>query len=130
MEEALRSAGGAVNPTKTELHTPEITSGHLKQLATFLGAELVGIARLREPAQPDEGDPYPFAIVCAVKADYDPRKAKGVGGSNSGDLFRYDPLLQQYVYNLNASTLQSNSIYAIRTVLDDGTKHDVLISIK
>jgi len=80
MEEALRGAGGAVNPTKMELHTPEITSDHLKQLATFLGAELVGIVQLREPAQPDEGEPYPFAIVCAVKADYDPREAKGVGG--------------------------------------------------
>ncbi len=53
-----------------------------------------------------------------------------VGGSNSGDLFRYDPIAQQYVYNLNASSLQSNSIYLIRTVLDDGTTHDVTISIK
>jgi hypothetical protein len=81
-QEALRSPGGAVNPTRMELHTPEITADHLKQLATFLGAELMGVVRLKEPAVeagPDAKS-YPFAIVCAVRTDYDPRVAKGVGG--------------------------------------------------
>jgi hypothetical protein len=81
-QEALRSAGGAVYPDRTELHTPEITSDHLKQLAKFLGAELVGIVRLKgaEDQEGADSERYPFAIVCAVRTDHDPRTAPGVGG--------------------------------------------------
>jgi hypothetical protein len=81
-EEVLRDAvGGAINPNRTELHTPEITAAHLKELATFLGAERTGIVRLRDSGPSDgTGESYPFAIVCAIKADYDPRTARGVGG--------------------------------------------------
>src|SRR5207249_11457510 len=80
-QEALRSAGGAVNPTRADLHSPEITSDHLKQLAKFLGAELVGIVQLTGAEDRDEADAdsYPFAIVCAVRTDHDPRTALGVG---------------------------------------------------
>jgi hypothetical protein len=97
LQEVLaNAAGGAVNPNKVELHTPEITAAHLRELATFLGAEQIGIVRLKdaEPADAAESadselgtrnselaaERYPFAIVCAVKADYDPRTARGVGG--------------------------------------------------
>ena len=97
MQEALRSAGGAVNPTRTDLHSPTITSDHLRQLARFLGAELVGVVRLkgdsltlfpggreegegREDRHVADSDSYPFAIVCAVRTDHDPRTALGVGG--------------------------------------------------
>jgi hypothetical protein len=81
-QEALRSPGGAVNPTRADLHSPEITTDHLKQLARFLGAELVGVVGLKggqdgEVAAPDG---YPFVVVCAVRTDHDPRTAKGVGG--------------------------------------------------
>jgi hypothetical protein len=81
-QEALRSAGGAVNPTRADLHSPEITSDHLKQLARFLGAELVGIVHLNGAEVRDAADSesYPLAIVCAVRSDYDPRTALGVGG--------------------------------------------------
>ncbi len=82
-DEILRHAsGGAVNPRRVDLHTPEITTAHLKQLATFLGAEQVGIVRLKdaEPHDPTDSESYPFAIVCTVKADYDPRTAPGIGG--------------------------------------------------
>ena len=93
-QEALRSAGGAVNPTRSDLHSPAITSDHLKQLARFLGAELVGCVRLKgtpftlSPGGRGEGEgrdgadsvSYPFAIVCAVRTDHDPRAALGVGG--------------------------------------------------
>jgi hypothetical protein len=82
-QEALRSPGGAVNPTRVDLHTPEITSDHLKQLAVFLGAELTGIVRLKDAANRDasaDAESYPFVVVCAVKTDYDPRTALGVGG--------------------------------------------------
>jgi len=52
------------------------------------------------------------------------------GSANTGNLYRYDPTAQQYIYNLSASSLQSNSLYLIRTILDDGTTHDVTIGIK
>jgi hypothetical protein len=87
--EMIRSAPeGNVFPTKAELHTPDITSSHVKELATYLGTDLVGIARLT-PSSPlprggegkGEGDNvYPFAVICAVQADHDPRKASGIGG--------------------------------------------------
>src|SRR5207244_6258541 len=67
---------GNVFPTKADLHTPEITSGHVKELARYLGADLVGIARLSS----DDDEGYPFAVICAVQADYDPRQAAGIGG--------------------------------------------------
>jgi len=74
--EMIRKApDGNIFPTKTELHTPEITSSHVKELAVYCGADLVGIARL--VADPDG---YPFGIVTAVRADEDPREARGVGG--------------------------------------------------
>jgi len=53
-----------------------------------------------------------------------------VGSANTDNLYRYDPTAQQYIYNLSASSLQSNSLYLIRTILDDGTVHDVTIGIK
>ncbi len=90
LQEVLaHAAGGAVNPNRVELHTPEITAAHLKELATFLGAEQIGIVRLMDAESVDAAESadselpaerYPFAIVCAVKADYDPRTAPGVGG--------------------------------------------------
>jgi hypothetical protein len=99
--EMIRKApDGSVFPTKAELHTPEITSSHVKGMAEYFGAELVGIAKLDyvSPFPPGEGkgegnrgkgegdlnqgdgDGYPFAIICAVQADYDPRTSPGIGG--------------------------------------------------
>jgi hypothetical protein len=72
--EMIRNAPeGNVFPTKAELHTPEITSSHVKGMAEYFGAELVGIVKLGDPA-------FPFAVICAVHADYDPRVARGIGG--------------------------------------------------
>jgi len=90
--EMIRNAPeGNVFPTKAELHTPEITSSHVKGMAQYFGAELVGITKLSSnenlPPRPPGGEgkdeaneAYPFAIICAVHADYDPRKAPGIGG--------------------------------------------------
>ena len=89
--EMIRSAPeGNVFPTKAELHTPEITASHVKELARYLGTDLIGIARLTTAPGPvarggdgkGEGDniQYPFAVICAVQADYDPRQAPGIGG--------------------------------------------------
>jgi len=75
--EMIRKAPeGNVFPAKTELHTPEITSSHVKGMAEYFGAELVGIVRLKQ----DGGENYPYAVICAVHADYDPRTSPGIGG--------------------------------------------------
>jgi hypothetical protein len=97
---------GNVFPTKADIHTPEITSSHVKEMARYFGADLVGIAKLPSPfpspkgrgdsnaassapvfpSPPERGEDealveeYPFAVVCVVRADYDPRKAHGIGG--------------------------------------------------
>jgi hypothetical protein len=93
--ELIRNAPeGNVFPTKAELHTPEITSSHVKGMAEYFGADLVGIVNLSSneapsslPSSPSRGrgesegeEAYPFAIICAVRADYDPREAPGIGG--------------------------------------------------
>lgn len=78
--EMIRNAPeGNVFPTKAELHTPEITSSHVKGMAEYFGAELVGIVKLDGNGAADH-EPYPFAVICAVRADYDPRRAAGIGG--------------------------------------------------
>jgi len=66
---------GNVFPTKADLHTPEVTTSHVKEMARYLGADFVGITTLEND---DAG--HPFAIVCAVRADDDPREAPGIGG--------------------------------------------------
>jgi putative metal-binding protein len=59
----------------------------------------------------------------------DPVDISSVGNANTDNLYRSDAG-GNYIYNLNASLLRSNSVYLIRTHLDDGTTHDVFISIK
>lgn len=78
--ELIRNApAGNIFPTKTELHTPEITSSHVKGMAQYFGAEMIGIAKLDSNAVAND-ESFSFAILCAVHADYDPRVAQGVGG--------------------------------------------------
>ena len=82
---------GNVFPTKADIHTPEITSSHVKGMARYFGADLVGIARLpsnkcaslyplSQAAEARVEEEYPFAVVCVVRAEYDPRTASGIGG--------------------------------------------------
>src|SRR4051794_8962684 len=66
---------GVVAPTKEQLHSPEIMSTHIKELALYLGSDGTGIARLT-----DDPDGHEFAVVCLVKAEHDPSKAPGIGG--------------------------------------------------
>jgi hypothetical protein len=78
--EMIRNAPeGNVFPTRAELHTPEITSSHVKGMAQYFGAEMTGIVKLNSNDAGKDAS-YPFAVICAVRADYDPRKAGGVGG--------------------------------------------------
>jgi hypothetical protein len=70
---------GNVFPTLAELHTPQVTSDHVKELALYLNAQLVGIADLSGPGAEVSGG-FPFAVVCAVQARYDPYTSPGIGG--------------------------------------------------
>jgi len=76
LRDVIRNAPeGNVFPTKADLHTPEVTTSHVKEMARYLGADLVGVTTL-------DGDDagHPFAIVCAVRAGDDPGQARGIGG--------------------------------------------------
>jgi hypothetical protein len=70
---------GNVFPTRAELHSENVTSSHVKELARYLDAKLTGIVDLgKQPPEVARG--YPYAIVCAVRAEYDPSTSPGVGG--------------------------------------------------
>jgi hypothetical protein len=78
--ELIRNApAGNVFPTPADIHTPEIMAQHVRGMAHYFGAALVGIARL-EPNHANNPDGYPFAVLCAVPAEYDPRLSPGIGG--------------------------------------------------
>lgn len=80
--EIIRKAPeGTVYPTQSELHTPAVTSSHIRELGLYLHAQLVGIADLSK-LDPEIAQGYPYAVVCAVRADYDPRTSPGVGGQS------------------------------------------------
>jgi hypothetical protein len=78
--ELIRNApAGNIFPTKADIHTPEINTEHVKGMARYFGADLVGIARLAS-GHADNPDGYPFAVLCGVRAEYDPRVSPGIGG--------------------------------------------------
>jgi hypothetical protein len=73
---------GSVNSVRSEAHSPEIMSEHVREIAKKFGSELVGIVALdpdrdRPPRVPEEAK---FAVVCVVPAEYDPQSAAGIGG--------------------------------------------------
>src|SRR4029453_5150845 len=76
---------GNIFPTKANIHTPDLPSGHVKEMARYLGADLVGIAGL----DLGQTDGLPFAVVCAFRADHDPRMARGIGGQGPGQNGRF-----------------------------------------
>jgi hypothetical protein len=80
MPEIIRKAPeGNVFPAKSELHTPEVTASHVKELTLYLRAQLVGIADLSRQS-PELAHGFPYGIVTAVKAEYDPYISPGIGG--------------------------------------------------
>jgi len=70
---------GNIFPTQSELHSPNVTSNHVKELAAYLRADLCGIVDLSKQAS-EVARGYPFVIVTAVRAEYDPYRSPGVGG--------------------------------------------------
>jgi hypothetical protein len=91
---------GETNPVRTEVHSPNVLSSHIKELGRFYGADLIGIVGLPPGSISRKGVPlgvdrvsdsvlspeeFPsgvqcFAIVTVLKADYDTRTSKGIGG--------------------------------------------------
>jgi len=91
----IRNApAGNIFPTKAELHSPEITANHVKGMAQYFGAKMIGIAKLDDvppgalagagkgeaKAKNNQANDFPFAVICAVQADYDARTSPGIGG--------------------------------------------------
>lgn len=74
-----KAAEGNIFPTQTELHSPKVTADHVKELAMYLNAQLVGVADLSMQA-PEIARGFPFGVVCAVRAEHDPYMSPGVGG--------------------------------------------------
>jgi hypothetical protein len=65
----------------------DLTTSHVKGMAQYFGAELIGVAKLddlsprpRAGEGKGEGNDFPFAVICAVHADYDPLTSPGIGG--------------------------------------------------
>jgi hypothetical protein len=73
---------GNIFPTPSELHSPDVTSNHVKELGLYLKAKLVGIVDLGKQ-DPELAHGYPFAIVTAVQAEHDPYISPGVGGQSA-----------------------------------------------
>src|SRR4051794_24647951 len=62
-----RAPEGNVVVTRAELHSPDVTADHVKELARYLKTDLVGIVDLSKQ-DPELAHGFPFAVVCAVKA--------------------------------------------------------------
>lgn len=73
---------GNVFPTQDDLHSPNVTTKHVKELSTYLGAHFVGIVDLSKQS-PELARGYRFAIVNGVRSEYDPYSSPGVGGQTA-----------------------------------------------
>ena len=81
---------GRVYPVQSASDDPITNSKTIKDLAQWLGANMVGIAALDATLQPVStpeagGDAIPLSlgIVCVVFSDYDPEQSKGMGGQQA-----------------------------------------------
>jgi hypothetical protein len=74
-----RAPEGPSYPVKEELHTPEITSSHVKEFGAYLRAAATGIVDMRGRANDAHPD-LPFAIVNLIPADVMSEVHPGFGG--------------------------------------------------
>jgi len=70
-----------------------------------------------------------FKITDAVLGTVEEVDPEASGESNTGNLFRFDPDDQQYIYNWSTKGL-SGGTYRIHINLDDGTVHEVALSLR
>ena len=78
-EIVAKAPEGNIFPTQSELHSPNVTARHAKELTLYLGGQLVGIADLGTQT-PEIARGYPYALVTGVRAAYDPYLSPGPGG--------------------------------------------------
>jgi hypothetical protein len=78
-----------------------------------------------------DGNPVSNAIATleVCKPDLSCMNAASSGGSNVDNYFRYDPVKQQYIFNLSTKTLSLGS-NELKVTLDDGTEYSQTITIK
>jgi hypothetical protein len=74
-----KATEGNIFPTQSELHSPNVTASHVKELAAYLIRAQTGIADLTKQ-DPGLAHGYPYGIVCAVRSEYDPYDHPGIGG--------------------------------------------------
>jgi hypothetical protein len=79
---------GNIFPTKTELHSPNVMSAHVKELSFYLKTQAVGIVDLGKQ-DPALAHGFPFAVVNIVEAEYDPYVSPGVGGQKAVQAGQY-----------------------------------------
>jgi hypothetical protein len=65
---------GGVNPVRSEVHSPNVMAGHVKDLGRFFGADGVAIVELADSPLGH------YAIVCMLRTEHDTRSAQGIGG--------------------------------------------------
>ena len=79
---------GRIFPVRTDLPEPVRLSSDLAELARFLGAASMGIAKLEPAHLPDGGDrddllaTHALVVMCTVHAEHDPAVEKGIGGQH------------------------------------------------
>ena len=78
-EIVAKAPEGNIFPTQSELHSPNVTTKHAKELTLYLGGQRVGIADLGQQTLAIARG-YPYALVTGVRAKYDPYLSPGPGG--------------------------------------------------
>lgn len=73
---------GSINSVIGDIHTPEIMSEHIKEIARKFGSDLVGVVDLdgNSEVPQDIAERVRFAVVCVVPAENDPETSPGIGG--------------------------------------------------
>jgi hypothetical protein len=70
-----------------------------------------------------------FKLTNAIIGTVEEVTAVSPGEANTDNIFRYDPVEQQYVYNWSTKNLSAGT-YQLRINIDDGAAHTVLLSLK
>jgi hypothetical protein len=112
---------GAVYPVKTDPHTPQVMSGHVKDLAHFFRADAVAILSGDLAVAAAGGicdtEGCPFAIVTLFQADDDARDAPGIGGHSAAlkgafATFHLGAIIREWGYRATRSPLPAEPVAA------------------
>jgi hypothetical protein len=97
----------------------------LQLLTPGLSVKLGMNLNLRFQLFSTDGTPSRNAVAILL---LDGSPANPAGTFNTGDLFRYDPMSQSYMYRMSTTGL-STGIHMLTIVLDDGTRREVGIAV-